>query len=774
MLTAEGLALEDEEVDWGAIRLVQGQALFLGQSANSAPVNTVKRWIVTPDNRRFLTEEVPFGPLLREFLARPGGGALKVGQAPRLTPPESATPSKAGETHALFSMAPTRREQPWRLPKLKPVRANSKPMELAAGPVPERGLFIDYQTLSGSATNLTLQSDLTYFVSGPVSLAGTTVCEGSVVVKFTNSPTAKLSLSGPLQCNGAQFSPIVMTSMNDDTCGEVLPSSTHNPTNYNGATYLEDNNNQNNTYRYLRVLYAGTGLSAANFSNGVWHCQFLKCGTAINASSNAPVVLRNVLITQCTNAVLTPGTLRAEHLTVDQCATLLTGTDSSGYVTNSLLSAVNTLGNVSLYNSPQFASGAGVYQTVGASSYYLADGSTNRNAGLTNINPTLARDLALRTTYPPIVWSNVVVSAATTLWPQAQRDTDLPDLGFHADPLDHCLNGVVVTNCTLLLTNGVALGTYGATGIRLYGQFVSRGLANNLNQIVRYNTVQEQSTTNWAYSGTGYGVYTTGNSAVLQSAFTAWSVLASFNGYHASCGTLNTPSWCAHNQFRGGTFSATPGNIYFTNCLWERASVNLQPISSGLGFYNNLFRGGALTFTINATNPPVIARDNLFDRTTVTTNSYTGLYFSSSYNGYVTNCTMLQRSSGNDRILTNSPVYQTSYLGNYYYPTNDGLLSTLIDAGSRWATNATLYHFTTATNQAKEGPTKVDIGFHYVAVDPATGLPYDYDGDGLLDYIEDTNGDGAYSAGDLSDWRVYNSANGITGANRFLIFTPLK
>ena len=97
-------------------------------------------------------------------------------------------------------------------------------------------------------------------------------------------------------------------------------------------------------------------------------------------------------------------------------------------------------------------------------------------------------------------------------------------------------------------------------------------------------------------------------------------------------------------------------------------------------------------------------------------------------------------------------THQTSYLGNYYYPTNDGMLSTLIDAGSRWATNAGLYQFTTTTNQVKEGATMVDIGFHYVAVD-SNGNPIDTNGDGIPDYLSDSNGNGSVDSGEIG-WNL--------------------
>ena len=182
---------------------------------------------------------------------------------------------------------------------------------------------------------------------------------------------------------------------------------------------------------------------------------------------------------------------------------------------------------------------------------------------------------------------------------------------------------------------------------------------------------------------------------------------------------------------------------YFQNCVFSGGQFTVRrrcrfpdQLSLGKGsvsladddyvaywyLYNNLFRGGSLSYTINHVSDSTtgIAYDNVFDRTAICGSGI----FANGYNGYVTNCNTTLQSQGNDVILTNSPVYQTSYLGNYYYPTNDGMLSTLIDAGSRWATNAGLYHFTTTTNQVKEGSTKVDIGFHYVALG-TNSLPLD-------------------------------------------------
>ena len=77
-------------------------------------------------------------------------------------------------------------------------------------------------------------------------------------------------------------------------------------------------------------------------------------------------------------------------------------------------------------------------------------------------------------------------------------------------------------------------------------------------------------------------------------------------------------------------------------------------------------------------------------------------------------------------------------------------MTNLFNTGSRAASAAGLYHYTTTTNNLKEASSTVDIGFHYVAVN-ASGQPIDTDGDGFSDYYEDRDGDGAVDSGE-TDW----------------------
>src|SRR5690606_15868903 len=128
-----------------------------------------------------------------------------------------------------------------------------------------------------------------------------------------------------------------------------------------------------------------------------------------------------------------------------------------------------------------------------------------RNVGTTNINADLLANLKKKTTYPPIVISSTYDTNNLSLVPQAQRDTDTPDLGYHYDPLDYAIGSVIFTNCTITVNPGTAIGTFSAGSgygmtVGTGSDYISEGQPHLLNYIVNYNTVQEQSNTNWIKS----------------------------------------------------------------------------------------------------------------------------------------------------------------------------------------------------------------------------------------------------------------------------------
>ncbi len=105
-----------------------------------------------------------------------------------------------------------------------------------------------------------------------------------------------------------------------------------------------------------------------------------------------------------------------------------------------------------------------------------------------------------------------------------------------------------------------------------------------------------------------------------------------------------------------------------------------------------------------------------------------------------------------EQLLSAAPPYQSGPLGDYYLP----ITTPLYHAGSRTATDAGLFHYTTRADQTKEGSGQlVNIGLHYVATTgPGSSQPKDADGDGIPDYIENWHGDGNYIAHTNSetDW----------------------
>ncbi len=176
------------------------------------------------------------------------------------------------------------------------------------------------------------------------------------------------------------------------------------------------------------------------------------------------------------------------------------------------------------------SSGNNIYQPTGAGSYYLtngATGSTNRGAGTTSIDAGLLADLGTLTTYPPVVITNVYITTSTNLTPQAGRNTGIPDKGYHYPPIDYAINAIV-SNATVNVAPGTVLAGYGGGGVQLWGAstvFSCAGTAANPNFFVRYNTVQEQSNTNWETGAWNSCLVLETNVSTASFEYTDWGVL---------------------------------------------------------------------------------------------------------------------------------------------------------------------------------------------------------------------------------------------------------
>jgi len=531
-----------------------------------------------------------------------------------------------------------------------------------------------------------------------------------------------------------------------------------------------------NCIKGVEIISSGSGTAFGTFN--------INLNNALMAKVQYPIYAASVSFTF--NPTLA-------HCTIDQGAALITGGNSGGTSfksTNSVYANVTNSTSANFYGAnngfykalPKFGStqlGSDTlypFQSAGAANYYLSDSAGFRNAGATSGVPTSVQlDMKKRTTYPPVILCNTTLGITQTLSPQAQRDTDLPDVGYHYDPLDYCLGWVLVTNSTLTVNPGTAIGTFG-TNSGTYGLAIGQGAtlqcqgqANNLNWFATYNMVQEQPITNWfqpSYASVCSEFQGLTPKASVNCRFTSWSIAAQAVP-HFYGPTNSGPFTFQDCEFHGGKLLSVRPTINLTNVLLERVYTDLEPKD---GLTNNvrlgLVYGGAFTFAPSNS----VVQDVLFDKAAVTNwNGYNG-----GFNAYVTNFQRLSPTKTADLLLSASPSYQAGPLGIYYQLTNAAIVN--------WDTNTAAntigyYHFTVTTNlvnslQIKETNSWTDVSYHYVATD-AFGNPIDTDGDGIPDYLEDANGNGTFDAGE-TDWRTYNSPNGLTGTSPFTIYTPLK
>jgi len=763
MNTNSPSTISDENLDFGVTQIRAGKAFSLGTNAPRTQIKIYKQW-VTLEGRQFLAEQIRVPDLAKAVAAQATNQSAAIKRNVKGT-------MFAANTH--------------NLPTFKTSNSPSakKPMETASLREAE-GFLLDYsQNITGPMTFL---GGTNYYVSGNLTLSGTTTFEGNTIIKF--APAAVLSVSDVI-CNTGPNRMAILTSKNDDSVGEIISDSSHSPTTGTG-TYINASLS-GNTYKYLRLSYAGKGMQASSFYNGIWHCQFLKCTTGIfNSDDGGGTSLYNVLFSGCTTSVATIGgvTVYGQHVTSDS---LYFNALSSVYLVNSIVPYSTLSGFKTLISSD--TSGATLFQTVGAANYYIRS-PTPGTASSSYLNPTLRNNLKTKTVFPPTqVDANI---SAATVWNQtAPRDTgSLPWIGYHYDPIDYAI-GQKTLSATLTVGEGVCVGIYGTPGITVLigGKVFSQGSPINMNRFIRYQSVQEQSLT-WGnianemtlFAGTPFtAVPAEPNPPEVRMRFTEISFLANtqikryiaVNGssqstfariFFQDCQFYN-PALFLLNE-GGGAPAIT---VCFTNNLLVRPYIYLEQDTSTdaivVQAWNNLFQGGAIYFDNWTGSSTWYVRDNFFDKVST-------LYGSSiqhSYNAYVTSYPKLAGSGNTDKTIS-SADYLTGTLGSTYYPTMGGNLATLFNGGSRAASAAGLYHHTLKTTNLKEGEdpaiTTVTIGFHYVALD-STGLLADYDGDGLPDYSEDANGNGQMDAGE-SNWQT--SINGLTSASPLDVFTPLK
>jgi len=485
--------LQDHTLKFGSLTMTRGKAFAMKASNSASPV--YKRWLHL-QGRTFLIEEVPLVDLADDLNALP----LAASANPR---PVASKPSEGGspdaQSRALFiRMASNHRQMP---PGPEFVAGTNRIQIASADFNPEPGMVLDYVMVDSDGSNGFTGGE-TYLISGGVNVSGPILFghgAGATVIKFSDSLDPNVygynpdsgSGSAALTCDGVAFDfdfpycPIILTSMDDDSVGEIIPGSSGSPGTLN-LVYLQTGNNA--TLESMHFCYAGVGLlEAGNTYTELRHCQFVNCARGIAGFWN-DLELDNCLFAGAGTGVdncewsdwinLVNVTLNV--VTAVQFAPIPWWADPSYSppigVTNCLINGLSSFESgltgagysLSGANNGDISSNA--FQPVGGGGCYLAANSPYRNAGTTNIDPGLLSDLRQRTTYPPTVIAGALeISADTTLYPRVQRDTDVPDLGYHYDAVDYLAGSLTVdAGATLTLADGVAIGVSG-TNITVNG-----------------------------------------------------------------------------------------------------------------------------------------------------------------------------------------------------------------------------------------------------------------------------------------------------------------
>jgi hypothetical protein len=767
-----GLALPDTTLDFGTMEIIQGRAFLLGTNLEEGQVMVGKQW-VSVDGRQLLVEEVPVAAIQTQLSELPTAQTSSIKANSQL---------KFASVKCLLPAQRLGRN------------TNKNVIRLSQAKVPKFGLLLDYQTINGKLTNYTFQADTTYYISGPVNCYGTNIFEGGAVLKYTNAPYPRFAEL--LSTSGGQFNwltaayrPVIFTAIDDNSVGDDINGSTGHPIGYYANPALQFSGSA----QYFRIAYAHQAITEGDGTFTLSNGQIINCGYGVadGATSGSMVLtLENLLFanvqTNLNLSAIASGGAQINVLnTTFALSSALVGENPSDpdfgiYVTNCILADVTNAGcTVSgtlyggyngFYNSFSFGSGPNLssgfypFQTVGAGGYYLTNGCNFQGQGTTNIEPDLLTDLSDKTTYPPIIYSNLIISIPMTFAPVVQRDNiGTPDLGYHYDPLDYLLGGICVTNANITVDPGTAIGCFGldtfndddpySLDVEGGGALDCQGLATELNYIAEYNSVQEGlPATNWGLPNSApYLVSDFEQSAPTGSLFnfrftdfsSAVQDYQELGFYNYNSSTLYFRDCEIYGGYNGG------GSVNITNCLFSRSFTGfIAPSGQYSMVYNNLFYGGVIVLgsILNVTNTTVI--NNLFDMPPYTS----GIVFihlispEGGYNDYYSP-PFTNTYFSTDLLLTNAPIFQNGPFGEFYQPSN----SVTIYAGNTNANLLGLYHYTVTTNEIIDGNNRVSIGYHYVAT--TNGVPIDSNGDGIPDYIEDANGNGIDDSGETA-WDI--------------------
>jgi hypothetical protein len=208
-----------------------GEALPVKLIDPSAPdVLPTAKSLVNIGGATVLVEEINYNDLLTVLSAMPRAA---------MTPPRERVVELADRVQLL--------------PKFRPSGEPPNPVLVASSPYVANGLVWDYpQLLSGTSNSCTFAANSTYYISNSFAVTSSAIFNTNVCIKYGSNATFTLSeASVSFPSTGL---PVVFTSKDDDTYGEVLTNSTSLP-----------------SYAAAKALWIYNRLTSTTVQNAVFH-----------------------------------------------------------------------------------------------------------------------------------------------------------------------------------------------------------------------------------------------------------------------------------------------------------------------------------------------------------------------------------------------------------------------------------------------------------------------------------------------------------------------
>jgi hypothetical protein len=412
--------LQDNTLRFGGMTMRRGKAFaFNGTNslARASSVPVYKRWLKL-DGRKFLIEEVPVVDMAEDLEAlplmastvRPSTSTIKLATGRKSFPPAHSLQTDTNQV--LLAKADFSREPGYVLDWFDSLT-----------PYP-------YWTSRGYGNNYTFHAG-TYLLSGWYYFGGHLTFEGGAVIKFDANTTDEGIDTDVLDDETLSYSfpddpsnPVIFTSSDDNSVGDVVNGSTGNP--IPGNFFYIGGFNCSGTVQNARFYYMGGVCACVGEPGGLYtkvvNCEFWYC---YDCCIMDHLELHNVLFAHCQMPNLlgnSDSSISAEHVTMDDFQAFYTY-GMALCLTNCLFTS-NTW--VSVDGGTWTNAGGSIYRSGG---YYLATTSPYRNVGVPNISPELAQSFNALTTYAP----------ADGNFPDNDGQ---PDLGYHYPVTDSDHDGL--------------------------------------------------------------------------------------------------------------------------------------------------------------------------------------------------------------------------------------------------------------------------------------------------------------------------------------------